>query len=267
MTEMDEFTALKLAVSPEGVATLVLNRPERKNAIDAVLRKELGIAVERIRTDPVIKVLILAGEGNTFCSGGDISLMQQSDYAPETARRRLLDNIGTVTSLLSFEIPVIAAVDGFAYGAGFNLALAADFILATPEAEFCQSFGRLGLIPDAGGMYTLPRIVGLQKAKELVFTARALKAEEALDLGIVYRIVQRDELLATAESMAWQFTNASPVAIGFAKQILNQSLQSDLRSILELEAAAQGACGASSYHKEAVQQFMQRKRAKLSWHL
>jgi 2-(1,2-epoxy-1,2-dihydrophenyl)acetyl-CoA isomerase len=191
--------------------------------------------------------------------------MKAGPLSAEAGRRRLMDLLPIAMTLFTLELPVIAAVDGVAYGAGFNMALSADFVFATPEARFCQSFGRIGLVPDFGGHYILPRIVGLAKARELIYTARDIDAQEASDLGIVYDIVQRDALLAAARDMAVRLTAASPTAIAQSKAALRTSLQDDLQAVLEREAAAQGICLASDYHREAVEDFLNRRPARFVW--
>lgn len=264
MMERPKFDSLLLEVVEPRVAQLTLNRPQKCNAFDTTMRDEIGAALAHVRADHDIAVLIITGAGNTFCAGGDISQMKNEVPDEAAGRQRLMDLLPTAMAMFTLEIPVIAVVDGFAHGAGFNMALAADFIFATPEARFCQSFGRIGLVPDFGGFYILPRIVGLAKAKELIFTAREIGAEEALDLGIVYRIVPRDELMPSAREMASQLKHASPVAIAHSKRILHTSLQQDLRAILESEAGAQGACLVSDYHKEAVRDFLARRPLKFT---
>lgn len=164
-----------------------------------------------------------------------------------------------VQALIHFDKPVIAAVDGGAVGAGFSIALAADFVFATPEAYFCQSFAKIGLVPDLGGLYLLPRIVGLQRAKELVFSARVIGAQEAQELGIAYKVVGGDELQFAARSLALTLTQSSAAAIGLAKGILNNSFQSDLRNVLELEASANGICLETDYHKDAIARFLNKR--------
>jgi 2-(1,2-epoxy-1,2-dihydrophenyl)acetyl-CoA isomerase len=170
-----------------------------------------------------------------------------------------MDLLPTAMAMYTMDIPVIAAVDGFAYGAGFNMALAADFIFATPDAHFCQSFGRVGLVPDFGGFYILPRLVGLAKARELILTARDVGASEALELGIVYKIVERDGMMSSVLEMARRLKTASPVAIAQSKRMLRSSFQQDLQAVLESEATAQGICLVSDYHKEAVGNFLARR--------
>jgi 2-(1,2-epoxy-1,2-dihydrophenyl)acetyl-CoA isomerase len=258
-----EFVRLE-RVEPR-VVQLVLNRPQKRNAFDTVMRGELGLALAHVRASRDIGVLILTGAENTFCAGGDIAEMAKGVASAEAGQRRLMELLPIAMALFTMEIPVIAAVDGFAFGAGFNIALAADFILATPEAKFCQSFGRVGLVPDFGGFYILPRIVGLAKAKELIFTAREVGAEEALALGIVHRIIPRDALMPTAERMAASLKAASPVAIAQSKRILRNAYQHDLQTVLESEAAAQGICLVSDYHREAIQDFLNRRPSKFTW--
>ncbi|MCL4746390.1 MAG: enoyl-CoA hydratase/isomerase family protein [Burkholderiaceae bacterium] len=240
----------------EGVALLTLNRPSRRNAVDLQMRGEIPDAIARVRADHSIRVLILTGAGGHFCAGGDLASMQGAIADAAAGRDRLHANIGWVEELVMLDRPVIAAVDGHAAGAGCNLALAADFILATPEARFTQSFLRVGLVPDFAGMYLLPRIVGLQRAKELVFSARALAADEAMELGIVHSIHPAGQLLDAARSMAKGFCQAAPAALGLAKQSLNRSFNLDLRTALEFEAAAQGICFNTEWHREAVRRFL-----------
>ncbi len=245
----------------DGVALLTLNRPERRNAIDLAMRGEIPDAIARVRSDPAIRAMILTGAGGHFCAGGDISSMQGAVGDAAAGRERLRANIGWVEDLVMLDRPVIAAVDGHAAGAGCNLALAADIVLATPAARFTQSFLRVGLVPDFAGLYLLPRIVGLQRAKELVFSARALAADEARDLGIVHSIHPAERLLEAARSMALGFCLASPTALGLAKQSLNRSFNLDLRTALEMEANAQGICFTTDWHREAVRRFLAKEPA------
>jgi len=265
MMKLPSFDCVQLELLKPGVAQLVLNRPEKRNAFDAAMRDEMNAALAYVRSDRDIVSLIVRGADNTFCAGGDISEMKIGVPSAEAGRQRLMDLLPTVMAMYTLEIPVIAAVDGFAYGAGFNLALAADFIFATPDARFCQSFGRVGLVPDFGGLYILPRIVGMTKAKELIFTAREITASEAFDLGIVFKIVGREALTSAVLEMANRLKSASPIAIAQSKQILRTSFQQDLRSVLESEATAQGICLVSDYHKEAVGNFLARRPLKFVW--
>jgi 2-(1,2-epoxy-1,2-dihydrophenyl)acetyl-CoA isomerase len=167
--------------------------------------------------------------------------------------------------LVNLEVPLIVAVDGAAAGAGCNLALAGDFILATPRSFFLQAFGRIGLVPDWAGFFLLPRIVGLQKAKELVFSARRVYAEEAKALGMVYEIHAPEKLLDAAFALAGRFRDASTTSIALSKNILNQSYNLDLRAILELEAMAQAVARNTEYHRNAVARFGDKQPSLFDW--
>lgn len=248
-----------------GVATLTFNRPEARNAISLKMREELPPVIKRVSTDSDIRALIVTGKGGSFCAGGDIRDMGSIGGSVEVGRNRMRATGTLVQALASIDKPVIAAVDGPAYGAGFGWAMLADFVLATPEARFCASFGRLGLSPDLGLHYTLPRLVGLARAKDLIFSAREVRADEALEMGLVYRIVPADRIADVAQEMADAFCNASPMAIGVSKVLLEQSFAMDLRQITEAEAQNQAICFASDYHADAVQRFLEKKPARFNW--
>jgi 2-(1,2-epoxy-1,2-dihydrophenyl)acetyl-CoA isomerase len=265
MAGLPSFQYVQLEFQEQGIALLTLNRPEKKNAFDTAMRDEIGAALAHIRSNNDIAVLIVTGAGNSFCAGGDISEMKTGVPNAEAGRQRLIDLMPIAMGMFMLDIPVVAAVDGFAYGAGFNLALAADFIVATNEAKFCQSFGKVGLVPDFGGFFILPRIVGWAKARELILTAREVRAEEALALGLVYKVVARDALMSEAMEIARRLKAASPDAIAHSKRILRACLQQDLPAMLEAEAAAQGACLVSDYHREAVGNFLNRRPARFAW--
>jgi 2-(1,2-epoxy-1,2-dihydrophenyl)acetyl-CoA isomerase len=257
-------TALLYDVDAEtGIATLTLNRPQRKNAMDMSMRVALGEAVYAIRQDRSIRAVVLCGAGQNFCAGGDLHGMNVA--SAQEGRNRLDDLHGWISMLLDLDRPVIAAVDGVAYGAGFSLALAADFVIATPRARFCMPFMKVGLVPDCGAFYTLPRVVGLARAKDLVFTAREIQAEEAQGIGAVFEIVAHDTLQARAMQIAASLAGASPVAFGLAKRALNQSLGADLRSMLDIESGAQGIAFSTDFHREAVQRFKDKATPLFQW--
>jgi enoyl-CoA hydratase/carnithine racemase len=258
------FQTIEYAVE-DGVATLTLNRPAQKNALDMVMRAELSEVMNAARRDRGIHALVLAGAGGAFCAGGDIRGMRNGDGSAEEGRNRMLDLHLWVEDLVNFDRPVIAAVDGPAYGAGFGLALAADFVLATPRARFCLSFMKLGLIPDCGVFYTLPRIVGVQRAKELAFSAREIGADEARQLGIVFEIHDPETIGERARRMALSFNNASLTALSITKRAFNASLGSSLGTLLEMEAAGQGVARSSDYHRNAASAFIAKQPPPFSW--
>ncbi|CAE6753414.1 Short-chain-enoyl-CoA hydratase [Paraburkholderia domus] len=247
----------------DGVATLTLNRPEQKNALSSPMRDGLDDAVRRIRRDREIRAVILRGAGGDFCSGGDVRGM--SPRSAEDGRNRIDDLHPFVSALIDLDRPVIAAVDGVAYGAGFSLALTADFVIATPRARFCLPFLKVGLVPDCGAFYTLPRVIGLSRAKDLVFTGREIGAEEAQRMGAVFEIHSPDALYHRAEQIAQSLSGASSIAFGLSKRALNMSLSGDLRTLLEMESAAQGIACTTQAHQDAVQRFKEKLPARFQW--
>lgn len=248
-------------------ATLVItiNRPERRNAFDLEVRESLAEAIFEARDEDAVKAVIITGTQGVFCAGGDLKSLSGEKRSVYKDRDRIRRLHLWFHELVNLEKPVIAAVDGPAFGAGFNLALACDFILGTPSSRFCAVFGRIGLVPDLGGFFLLPRIVGLQRAKELVFTAREVDAEEALSLGILYRIVPADTLLAQALEFAARFHNASTEALGVSKNILNRSFNLDQNTLAELESHAQALAIHTEYHDAAVARFLDKRPLEFIW--
>ena len=260
---MSESTVL-LDIS-EGIAQITLNHPKSRNALSLQMREELGAVVAQVRDDESVQAVLLTGAGGAFCSGGDITSMLDTSQGGMAWRERIRRLHRWFPELVNLEKPVIAAVDGPAFGAGFSLALAADFILATPRTSFCAVFGRMGLVPDLGAMHLLPRIVGLQRAKELVFSARTLPAEEAKALGIVYDIVPEADLLGQARALAARFGHASTAALGMTKSIMNQAFQLDAHAMAEMEAYAQTVCRSTAYHQQAVERFKAKEPVRFDW--
>ncbi len=261
-----DFQHLIYEVADE-IATITLNRPEARNALSIPMRGELDAVLAELKREAggSVKAVILTGAGRAFCAGGDVKAMQSRSASAEAGRRRMREAHNRLYDLMNLELPVIAAVNGAAAGAGCNLALAADFILATPRSIFMQAFGRIGLVPDWSGFFLLPRIVGLQRAKELVFSARKLSAAEAKEYGIVHEIHEEAALMDAARALAGRFVNASTTAIGLSKTILNQSFNLDHRAMLEMEAFAQAVASGSDYHRAAVARFVDKQPALFDW--
>lgn len=250
----------------QGVAVLAFDRPERRNALDIPMRTELARLVAAASADTDVRAIVLTGRGGHFCAGGDIGSMRAGEgISAEAGRERMRRMLHTVTALYTCDKPVLAAVEGAAYGGGFGLALLADLVVAGEGARFCMSFARLGLLPDSAALYTLPRIVGVQRAKELMFSAREIDAHEARDMGIVLEVTPRGSALGRALELARSLAQASPVALAMTKTALNNSLSSDLRAMVELEANAQGVAFASAYHREAVQRFLGKQPPMFRW--
>lgn len=248
----------------DGVATITLNRPAQRNAIDEETRTAFARHIDQIERDRTVRAVVLTGSGGVFCAGGDLRSIRAAELDNEGWRQRMRNAHAWFARLLGLDRAVVAAVDGPAFGAGFGLALAADFIVASPRARFCLSFMRLGLVPDFGVLHTLPRIVGVQRAKELMLSAREVPADEARALGIVSEIVPPDQLLQRAHTIAASFVNASPMAVSLVKRAL-AAAPTDLHTMLELESDAQALCFGSAPHKAALARFFDKQPALFQW--
>lgn len=249
-----------------GVAAVTLNRPQAKNALNAAMAHELGELLGRLRTDDDVRVVLLAGAGGAFCSGGDVKAMGENRSRTQEQRRSDFKVFQRVAAeLLALDKPVVAAARGVAYGAGFSLLLLSDIVLLGDDARLSMVFQRIGLVPDLAAMYTLPRVVGLQRAKELIFSAREVSAQEALTLGIALEVVAADKLATRAREVAEALAGASPVALSLAKRGLNASLHTDPATMLDMEAWAQAIAGGSAYLQEAVRRFAAKEGPQFLW--
>lgn len=249
-----------------GVATLTLDNPGRKNALSASALGELADAVESLNCDATVRALVLCGAGGDFCAGGDVSAMQggaQVDTA--SVRRRMIESQRPCAALAAFDKPVIAAVDGVAYGAGFSLALMADFIVASDRARFCLAFARMGLLPDLGALHTLPRMIGAQRTRELVYSARELPAREAQALGLVLDVLPAEALGARAQELALAMSTQSPEAFAMTKRLLAQTFERDFGALLDAEAGAQAIALTSPYLREAAARFARKEPPAFRW--
>ncbi len=247
-------------VTREGkITTIALNSPETYNALSMAMREELLAALVGAAQDADTRVVVITGKGKAFCSGGDINTMRK-EFVPGEGRARLRNIHRIVRAITGMDKLVIAAVNGPAIGAGCNLALACDFVLAAEEAKFGQPFGRIGLVPDMGGLYFLPRLVGLLKAKELVFTWRIIDAREAAQIGIVNRVVPLENLYAEVMDLAAELAAGPAMANALTKALINKSLCSTLDQVLEEEACAQDMCFLSQDFKEGVRAFFEKKK-------
>ncbi|MBM7061870.1 enoyl-CoA hydratase/isomerase family protein [Pseudomonas sp. UL073] len=246
----------------DGLATLVMARPERKNALNVQMFAELLDTLNLVRRNPEVKALLLTGAGSDFCSGGDVSNMGTGGTADAAGvRARMEENNRLLLAIADFTKPLISAVDGVAFGAGFSIALASDFVIASERARFCMAFARLGLCPDIGASYTLPRIVGLQKAKEIIYSAREVSAQEALQLGIALEVHPVESFLGRAEQLARSMANMSGVSFGMTKRLLARTFECDLAAQLDGEASAQAVAMTSPYMQEAAGRFLRKQPA------
>jgi len=261
------YETIRYELRDDGVALLTLSRPAQRNALSVQMREEIAHLLPLISHDAAVKALVLTGAGEHFCAGGDVAGMRKPVTArtPADSRGVLRDVQSWLPQLVGLEKPVIAAVDGACYGAGFSLALAADFVICTPRARFCQAFVRVGLVPDFSALFLLPRVVGLQKAKELMFSGRVVEPDEARALQIVFEVHPCERLLEAALELAARFRHAPTESIGITKTLLNRSFQSDERLMGELEAFAAATVKTLPYHQSAVERFFAKEPVRFDW--
>jgi 2-(1,2-epoxy-1,2-dihydrophenyl)acetyl-CoA isomerase len=242
----------------ENVSIIKLNVPQKMNALEKKLRTDLKSALTEFRNDDESRSAILTGQGKAFSAGG--SLEELKDGMTAVNGISLMADYGEIiTMITSMEKPIIAAVNGIAIGAGLSLALACDIIISSSSAVFASVFSKVGLVPDMGALYFLPRVVGMHRAKELIFTSKMIKADEALQMGIVNQVVSPDELGDRAYDFALKLADGPTAAFGLGKNILSRSLESNLQDILQYETYAQSICFESQDHKEGVQAFYEKR--------
>ncbi len=243
----------------DGVRTLTLNRPSRKNALDSGLWDALRDALDAVGQDPDVRVLVVTGAGGAFCSGADLS---NPGRAHPVRKMRVLTDIALL--LHELPAPTIAKIDGVAVGAGWNLALGCDFVVATPRSTFSQIFARRGLSPDLGGSWLLPKLVGLQQAKRLALLAETIGAEEAHRLNLVTWVESEDTVDAFVDDLAGRLAAGPPVALAQTKALLNEGADHTLREALAGEARAQAVNFATADAPEAFAAFAQKREARFT---
>ncbi|WP_027415358.1 enoyl-CoA hydratase/isomerase family protein [Aneurinibacillus terranovensis] len=239
------------------VSIIQLNKPEMRNVLAAEMREELITALQGAEQDMEIRAVVLAGKGKAFSAGGDLHALRK--LQPLEGKKRLERGYQLLFTLLEMEKPVIAAVHGAAAGAGFNLALACDLIVAEEDSFFVQSFVNVGLVPDFGGIHFLPSLAGDKKAKEWMFLGEKVDAKEAYQFGIVNQLVSSGQALSSAIKLAEKIAAKAPVAVGLTKKLLNQQVHQTLRSFLAAEAIAQEVCLQTGDFQEGVQAFFEKR--------
>lgn len=243
------------------VATITLNLPEKLNALDLVMREELKAAFWEIAKAADVKAVVVTGAGRAFCAGGDITTMQ--NVGSPAGRDRLKNVQQLVRAMVTLEKPILAAVNGPAIGAGFNIALACDLILASDKAKFSEAFAKIGLIPDMGGFYFLPLRIGVHRAKELMMTGRMVDAQEAASMGLINRLVPHEQLMETALEMARGLARGASRSHAMIKAALNR-WPAGLEEILEIEANMQAVCFETRDFKEGMQAFLEKRPPKFT---
>jgi 2-(1,2-epoxy-1,2-dihydrophenyl)acetyl-CoA isomerase len=243
----------------DGVGIITLNRPDALNAITAEMLDELRDVLRRAERDEAIRTLVLTGTGRAFCVGQDVRVLAEGK--PEELVALLRDKYPPVLlQLHRIEKPVIAAVNGVAVGSGCNLALACDLRIASERASLGEVFVRIGAGPDTGCSYFMPRLVGLAKAAELIFTGKVVDAKEAERLGLVNQVVPQDKLMEETMGLAAQLARGPTRAIGLAKRALYQGLELDLEGVLDLEAKLQSQLVRTEDFQEGVRAFLDKRQ-------
>jgi enoyl-CoA hydratase/carnithine racemase len=248
-----------LSEEKEGVVLLTLNRPEVMNSFNFALLHALKDKIESIRFRTDVRVIIITGAGEkAFCSGAD--LKERASLPPIKVKEYIYTIRNLFTTIEQLNKPVIAAVNGFAFGGGTELALASDIRIAATTATMGLTETRLAIIPGAGGTQRLPRLVGKGKAKELIFTGRRIGAEEALSIGLVNQIAEPDELIPTCREMAAMILKAGPIAIEQAKYAINYGLETDLTTGMAIESNAYWVCIPTKDRMEGLAAFREKRR-------
>jgi 2-(1,2-epoxy-1,2-dihydrophenyl)acetyl-CoA isomerase len=261
---MQSYQNLALEID-QGLALLTLQRPAKLNSLTEPMHEELRAAFDAIehalQGPQAPRVLVITGAGRAFCAGQDLSERQRSaGQPPPDVGRSLRHNYNPlVARIAALPLPVIAAVNGVAAGSGANLALACDLVLAARSAVFIQSFSRVGLIPDCGGTWVLPRLVGIARAKGLTLLAEPLSAEQALQWGLIWQVVDDEQLMPAALALARRLAGQATRALALQKRAYCASLQNDLATQLELEAQLQVEAAGTADFREGVASFLQRR--------
>jgi len=248
------------------VARITLNRPDRLNSFTAQMHAELRDALARVTGDGDARVLVLTGAGRAFCAGQDLSDRAVAPgAAPVDLGASIEDNYRPlVLSIRNLPLPVVCAVNGVAAGAGANIALACDIVIATKSASFIQAFCKIGLVPDSGGTYFLPRLVGSARAMGLAFFGDRVSAEQAAEWGLIWKCVDDGEFVATTDAMAAQLADAPTAGLAAIKRALYASSGNTLEQQLDVERDAQRALGNSADYREGVAAFLEKRAPRFS---
>jgi 2-(1,2-epoxy-1,2-dihydrophenyl)acetyl-CoA isomerase len=257
--------ATLLVSQDAGVTTLTLNRPDVLNSFTRELSRELQDALGAIAANPSVRAVLLTGAGRGFCAGQDLAEAMPTDGAIPDLGDFVRETWNPVVSAIRhLEKPVICAVNGVAAGAGANLAFACDIVFASSDATFVQSFAKIGVIPDSGGTFMLPRLVGLHRATVMTMLAEKMTAEQAREWGLVHQVVAPAELVATAHRTAAHLAAQPTRALGMIKRAFNQSLGVDLDQQLKYEEQLQREAGRSADYAEGVHAFLEKRKPRFT---
>ena len=253
-----EATVLLEVDGGSGVATLTLNRPGALNSLTVPMKVELLEALLRVEREPAVRALVLTGAGRAFCAGQDLRERLQPDAAPLGVELRERYN-PIIRAMRALPKPIVGAINGVAAGAGASLAMACDIRIAADTASFALAFGRVGLVPDSGATWFLPRLVGATRAAELALLGDPVTAADAARLGLVGRVVPAAELATEARAVAERLASGAPRAIALTKQALDAAWGRDLEGALEHEAHLQDTAGRTADHREGMAAFLEKR--------
>jgi 2-(1,2-epoxy-1,2-dihydrophenyl)acetyl-CoA isomerase len=245
----------------DGVLTITLNRPDALNAFTVEMKEGLLAAFKDAARNKDVRVVILTGAGRAFSAGQDLKERAGPDVNDLGTELRQRYN-PIILAMRRLEKPIVGAINGVAAGAGISIAIACDILIASDKASFMEAFGRVGLVPDTGSSWFLPRLFGPARAAEMMFTADSVDAATAERIGLVNRVVPADDLMDEANALAARLAQAAPMALALAKRALNRALNSTLDDALEFEAQLQSIAGRSADHKEGVAAFVEKRPAK-----
>ena len=244
-----------------GVLRITFDRPDVLNSFHSAMAAEVIGALDQAAEDEAVRAVLLTGSGRAFCAGQDLDEARPRDdgSVPDFVAHLEATYNPIVRRIRALEKPVVAAVNGVAAGAGANMALACDFVVASEQASFIQAFSRIGLVPDTGGTWFLPRLVGLARATALMMTGEKVTAEQAQAMGMIYRVVSPEELMTQATALAEQLATMATRGLGLTKRLLNASATNDLEAQLAMEATLQGEAGHSRDYTEGVNAFLDKR--------
>ncbi len=248
-----------------GVADVALNRPKKLNAFDGKMHEELYSALDDAAADDEVRCVVLRGEGRGFSAGADLAqIIESSDGDPDLGEYLRSTYSRLVKRMVSMEKPIVASLHGPVYGAGVGISLACDLRVAAEGAKFSVAFIKIGLMPDAGVSFFLPRIVGLGRALEMSMTGDPVEAEEALQIGLVNKVVPDESLIEETATLSSRLAAMPTAALGMTKRALYASFEGDLETVLEREAEGQTFCGYTADHREGVAAFFEKREARFT---
>jgi 2-(1,2-epoxy-1,2-dihydrophenyl)acetyl-CoA isomerase len=246
----------------DGVFTITLNRPDKLNSFNFEMADQLKELLHRAESDDEVRCILMTGEGRAFCAGQDLAEATEVSDDPDRDLSEIVHHtyIPIIKGIRELEKPIVCAVNGTAAGAGANIALACDIVIASEEAKFIQSFSQIGLIPDSGGTYILPRLIGLARATALTFLGEKVMAKEAVEIGMIWKAFPADQFMDEAQAIASKLAKMPTKGFGLTKRGFNAGFSNNLEEQMQLEAELQAEAGKTHDYNEGVQAFMEKRR-------